>query len=428
MIGPRSLVPVLVAASLALMARPVPAAAQAAPEVVAEIRVHGNHVTTDQEMLALAGVTVGERFEGRMLDEVAERLRRSGRFLDVTVQKRFASIVDPTRISLVILVNEGPVRLILPGPDDPDGVPRVVRRRLSGNLMWLPMFGFEDGYGVTYGVRIAHVGSAGEKSRISLPLTWGGQRRAGVDFSRGFDRGPFSAVEVGAAIQQVENPAFETDDTRRRLWGRAERAAGPIRAGLTAGWQRVDFGGFDDDLGSVGADVAFDTRLNPVLPRNAVFVQAAWERFDVSEGPVLHQTRVDARGYLGIFGQNVLVVRALHEKFNGPAPPYLQPLLGGWSSLRGFEAGAFVGDTRALASGEVLVPIGSPLSAGQVGVSAFIDTGTAFQHGSRMRAERWHPAYGGSVWVTFTAFRMSLAVAHGRRADTRIHLGGGFAF
>jgi hypothetical protein len=43
--------------------------------------------------------------------QTEKRLKDSGKFDDVEVLKRFASIVDLSRISLVIVVNEGAVRL-----------------------------------------------------------------------------------------------------------------------------------------------------------------------------------------------------------------------------------------------------------------------------------------------------------------------------
>jgi len=237
-----------------------------------------------------------------------------------------------------------------------------------------------------------------------------------------------SRVEVGAALHREENPGFDEVDNRQRVWGRLEHATGPLRAGTTLGWQHVDFGAFDDELRTFGADVALDTRLSPVMPRNAVFARASWERVDISPGPTINRVRLDGRGYLGLLGQNVLAVRALREDSDRPQPPYLRSLLGGWCNLRGFEAGSFIGDTLVAGSAEFLVPLTSALHVGQLGVSAFVDTGTAYDEGQRLRDQTWRTGYGGSVWITFTVFRMSLAVAHGNDASTRVHFGGGFAF
>ncbi len=359
---------------------------------------------------------------------MAGRLKASGVFVDVEVLKRYASITDLSRITVVIVVNEGAVRLVMPGEDEPGAGPRVVRRRFAGNFMWMPILRVEDGYGASYGARIAYVGLANERNRLSFPLTWGGRRQAGVDFSRTFAEGPVSHLELGAAIQQAENPAFEKDDTRRRVWGRVEHVTGPLRAGGGLGWQRVDFDGVRDRITSVGADLAFDTRRNPVLPRNAVLGRAAWERLDISGRGVVHRVRLDGEAHVGTFAGSVLALKAFREDVDRPVPAYLRSLLGGWSSLRGFRAGAFTGDTVVAGSAEWLVPLTSPLRVGQFGLSAFVDAGTAYDKGGRLRDQTWHIGYGGSAWLTFTAFRMSVAVAHGRGSGARAHIGGGFAF
>ena len=57
--------------------------------------------------------------------------------------------------------------------------------------------------------------------------------------------------------------------------------------------------------------------------------------------PTIQDT--DARGYIGLYRQNILIVRAVRQDSNVPLPQYLQPMLGGMSNLRGFRAGSFIG-------------------------------------------------------------------------------------
>jgi outer membrane protein assembly factor BamA len=399
---------------------------QASQEVITDILVHGNQVTSDPDLIKLAGITIGERFGPTTIADVTKRLKASGRFDDVNVMKRLASIEDASKVVVVIVVNEGPVRIEV--PELPQEPARVVKRGGPGNLMFMPILDAEDGYGLTYGVRIAYPGILGDRSRLSFPLTWGGFKRAGVELDRQFSRGPFTRVEVGGAVQQRENPAFEVDDDRQRVWLRGERAAGPIRTGTTVGWQRVSFAHFDDDLTTVGADVAFDTRLDPVLPRNAVFASAAWEHVGFDSGGGVHRLRLDGRGYVGVFRQNVVVLRAVRDDANQTQPPYLKSLLGGWSNLRGFKAGSFVGDTMVAGSIELRIPLTTPLSVARLGVSIFADTGTAYDKGQRFSDQTLRTGIGAGVWITATAFRMGLSVAHGRGADTRVNFGGGLTF
>jgi outer membrane protein assembly factor BamA len=423
---------VIAAALLAtiLSALPAPGAeSQQSPEVIAEIRVHGNHVTPDDEVVKIAGVTIGAPFTPATISEITARLKDAKKFETIQVLKRFASIEDPSKIVVVILVNEGAVRVEM----GVNGQPKVVKRTWWRNLMYLPILNGEDGYGFTYGVRAAYPNIIGPRSRLSFPLTWGGYKRAGVELDRTFERGPLTRVEFGTAIQSRRNPAFDDDDYRKRVWARAEKSLGPLRLGGTGGWQRVEFGTGRDDFSSIGGDVAFDTRLDPVLPRNAVYASASIERLffsSASSNPnkQIDRIRLDGRGYLGLIGQSVLVARAVREDASDPQPPYLQSLLGGWSSLRGFAAGAYFGDTMVSGSLELRVPISSPLSFGKLGLSAFVDTGTTYGTGERFRDQDLHTGVGGAVWITITALRMGVSVAHGLGATTRANFGVSLTF
>lgn len=419
------LVSTLVAVMLTAVAPAV--FAQTSAEVIADVRVHGNHVTTSAEILSLGGVTIGAPFTGSTLKDVEQRLRKSGRFDDVQVLKRYASIADPAQIALVIIVNEGPVRIVFETEGDEE-VAKVVRRRGFRNLMYLPILDGEDGYGLTYGLTTSLTNVAGERSRLSVPLSWGGTKRAAVELEKNFVSGPLTRVEIGAAVQRRRNPAFDIDDSRKKVWARAERAIGPVRLGATAGWDRVRFDDIEEDLVIGGGDIVLDTRLDPGNPRNAVWLLASVERIRFEAGHSLTRTRLDGRGYLGLIGQTVLAVRATREGATSPQPRYLQPLLGGWSNLRGFEAGRFHGDILVAGSAELFVPLTSPFSVGRLGVSAFVDHGVAYDNGLKFSDQTRHTGIGGSLWFTATGFKLSLSVAHGRGATTRVNFGGGFTF
>jgi outer membrane protein assembly factor BamA len=396
------------------------------PAVVAEILVHGNYLTPDQDIVKLAGLEVGAPFGPATIATVTKRLEQTGRFQHVQVLQRYASIADPSQIVVVIVVDEGPVRIEVPA--DPGAPLRVVRRRGLRNLMILPVIDVEDGYGVTYGARLALADVGGQQGRLSFPLTWGGLKRAGAEYDRTFAHAVLSRVQAGVAIQRQKNPAFEVQDDRRRVWGRAEKALGSFRFGADAAWQRVAFAGAHDTVESVGAEATFDTRIDPVLPRHAVYATASWERLSTGANGVAIRTRLEARGYAGLFGQTTLVLSAVREDASRPLEPYLKSLLGGWSTLRGFRAGAFVGDTLVEGSAELRVPLTSALSVGKLGVSAFVDTGTVSDTGRPLRKQALHTGIGGSVWVTVAAFHLGLSLAHGLGAGTHVNFGGGLGF
>ena len=394
--------------------------------MIAEVRIHGNHVTSDADVLAISGVTIGAPFGPTTISDALARLRASKKFDDVQVLKRFASIADPLQIVVVIIVNEGPVRIDVPAnPSDPL---RIVKRQGIHNLMFMPILDAEDGYGVTFGARLALAGAGNSRTRVSFPLTWGGLKQAGAEYERTLPSGPISRVQFGAGIQRQTNPAFQIDDDRRRVWARAERALGPVRAGGTFGWQSVSFDDLDDHITSAGADVTVDTRLDPWLARNAVFASASWEHLHLDSAGGVNRTSLEAQGFIGLFGQSILVLRAARDDASQPLPPYLQSLLGGWSSLRGFKAGSFVGDTRVIGSAELRIPLTSPLEIGKLGVSVFVDEGKAYLKGERYADQPFHRGIGGSVWLSAAVFRVSLSVAHGRGATTRVNFGAGLSF
>jgi outer membrane protein assembly factor BamA len=418
----------------------------AAPQqtgTVAGIQVQGNTATPDEEVRRLADVRIGMPVDDGTIEAVAARLRAAKRFERVDVLKRFASIADPSQIMLVIIVDEGPVKIVMTG--DPDHPTRVVRKRLP-NMLVLPILRREDGYGITYGARLTLPDPRwmGTRSNVTFPLTWGGTKQVAIDLEKRIEGGVIDRVTAGASVSRRINPAFEQPDDRGRLFIRGEHEfTRVLRLGATTGWQRESFEGVADQFTQVSGDVVFDTRVDPVLARNAVYARASWEHLDFGNGPIAgpaqpggyagyqgsaSRTDLDGRGYLGIFRQMVLAGRVLRQDSDRPLPPYLQPQLGGLSTLRGFRAGDFVGDTLVAMSAEVILPLTSPLKIGKMGVSAFADSGTIYDKGQRFADQTLKQGYGGSVWFAAAFLRLNIAVAHGIGASTRVHVGGNVTF
>jgi outer membrane protein assembly factor BamA len=197
--------------------------------------------------------------------------------------------------------------------------------------------------------------------------------------------------------------------------------------------QKINFGGVRDTVATVGGDVIIDTRLDPMLPRNAVYLMGSAEQARItpdggSSSTTLVRTKVDARGYLGTFGQTVLVARVLREDSSKTAPLYFKSMLGGMSNLRGFHAGTFIGDTLVAGTLELRAPLSSPVDIGKVGFRVFADAGTVYDKGQRYKDQTLKQGYGGGLFLTAAVFHLNLDVAHGKGAGTRVHLGGGFSF
>jgi outer membrane protein assembly factor BamA len=320
-----------------------------------------------------------------------------------------------------VLVNEGAVKLEV--FDGETGPPRVVKRHGFG-VLWLPLLDFEDGYGFSYGVQFAKTKVAGDSSRLSFPLTWGGTRQAAAQLEKRFTRGPLTRVEVGAGLMSRTNPFFDQDDSRQRVWAIAERAITPeLRVSATGGWQHVSFMNTTDRFAHVGAAITFDTRLDPMLARNAIYAHASIEHVDFQRAAAATRTEFDGRGYIGLIGQNILVVRALREDSDVPLPAYLQPMLGGMANLRGFRAGSAIGDTLVAGAAELRAPLTSPLTVGKFGVSAFVDIGTVYDKGRQLSDQHFSRGIGGGVWFAAAFLHLNLVVAHGIGGDTRVHFG-----
>lgn len=409
------------AVALALCLTVAASAAAQLPEVIAGIRVHGNHTTPDGDVLALAGLTPGAPATDEALDAARGRLLTSGRFADVEVRRRFASIADPSQILVIVMVSE---RAGVAEDHLTPGLPR--RIRASG--MWMPVLGYEDGYGFTYGARASVVDVAGPRTRMSVPLTWGGERRAAVELERTFERGPLTRLSATAGLSRRENPFDGIADTRGVIGLRAERALAPwLRAGVGARRERVSFGGLTDALTAAGAEAVLDTRLDPSFPRNAVYASTGVERLGFADGRVARRWITEARGYVGLLGAWVLAAGGRASLADEPLPRYERALLGGASTVRGTRAGSAAGDNLAAVSAELRVPLTSPLSVGRFGVKVFVDAGTTWDTGETLRGRRFTRGTGGGVF--FGASALSINVDAGRSAGrTRWHAGLGMTF
>jgi outer membrane protein assembly factor BamA len=397
-----------------------PAAGSAQPvEIVSAVRVHGNHTTPDADVLAIAGTVIGQPASDTLLSGVQRRLDESRRFARVDVRKRYVSIADPGRVLIVIVVHEKA------GVAEDDLVPGPWKR-VTASGMWLPMLAYQEGYGFTYGARLGFADGLGSRSRISVPLTWGGERQARVEVEKGFEGLIVGRLTGGGGISRRENPFYEIGDTRSGVWARVESAPATwLRTGAGARLADVSFGDLDDRLSAFGVDATFDTRIDPACPRNAVYAVAGFERltFDAAATAVAAtgggrtsagRFSFDGRAYVGLVRQVVLAVRGQAVTTTAPVPPYERQLLGGIPSLRGVDVGSRAGDNLAALTGELLVPLTSPMQIGRLGVKLFADAGAVYPHGASMADQRLSLGYGAGVFLNATVFSLALDVGFPR--------------
>ncbi|MFM8534152.1 MAG: BamA/TamA family outer membrane protein [Acidimicrobiia bacterium] len=399
------------------------ASAQTSPGTVAEVRVHGNHTTPDADILGIVGEVIGKPATDQLIAEVQIRLERSGRFDDVNVRKRYRSIENLDDVLLMVVVNE------VPGVDPLDLTPSPVKQFWRSG-MFMPILHSEDGYGLTYGMRVAFVDRLGPRSRITIPVSWGGERQARVQVERSFKQGPIERLNGEFGVVRRENPHYELSDRRIGYAARAESAPTRwLRLGAGGRREKVLFGGAGrDTVARLGGDATIDTRVDPAFPRNAVHATFGIERVQFDGGDA-NQRRADVRGYLGLFGQTVLAVRGLSVTTNRALPRYEHLLLGGASNLRGYDAGHKAGDNLVAASAELRVPLTSPVSVGRFGIKLFVDTGTVYGIGEKLKDQTLHDrGIGAGAYFHMTVLNLALDVARSRDGDMRYHFGLGVTF
>ena len=425
------LLPVRLAAPPPAESRPpspvqLPASAPAArPEVVAELRVHGNHSIPDADILQMAGVALGDAVEPETLDAIAARLRASGRFESVEVRKRYTSLVRREAVALILLVSERPG-----AADAARGVMGRALGFLARRTMFLPILDYAEGHGYSYGARFRLVDVAGAGSSLSAPLTWGGTRQAGVVLEKRFQTGVVHALRAGAAATRQENQHYREHDRRLSVWAGADRrVAGPLRAAARAEWSDVGFVALAERVATYRVGVELDTRRNAGFPRDAVVAHAGWQWLDRGgAGGVVTQPQADVRGFLGLSGQTVLGLRVLYQGASGPLPGYAQPLLGGLASVRGHRFGHRAGDRLAAASAELRFPVGSPMSFGRAGVRVFFDTGAVYGAVDDVYRTRFSQGAGAGVFLNAAFVNLQADVAHDLDGRFRLHFGTGVSF
>jgi outer membrane protein assembly factor BamA len=398
--------------------------AQAAVERLAEVRIHGNHTTPDAEVLRIAGLTVGEPAGAEAVEAARQRLTKSGRFEDVEIRVRYRSLEPGGDVVLIIVVREHPV------PDEP-GASAAARpfKRLFASGMFLPILSYADGYGFTYGARFSFVDLLGRGSRVSLPLSWGGTKRAAVEVERTFKGGVFDRIFGGAAVWERTNPFYELDEHRQEAWVEASRqVARGLRASGRAGFGQVSLGVLDETTATYGLGLSFDTRLDPVFPRNAVYASASWDRLDPSESRPVNRFAAEARAYRGLVGQTVMSLRVQYAGADGAQPDYARYLLGGAGNLRGYRAGSFSGDNLLGASVELRIPFSSPMGIAKAGTTVFTDVGTTWNHGERLADARFRAGAGAGFFLLASLFQLNLDVGFREGWGTRVHFTTGLQF
>jgi outer membrane protein assembly factor BamA len=394
-------------------------------EVLVEIRIHGNHTTPDEEVLRAMALEIGQPIDDAAIEAAAARLRKSGRFAQVEIRKRYRSLEPGGDVSLVVVVQEYPMPSgTIPGP----AILRPIQHLLNSG-MFMPILRYDDGYGFTYGARISAVDWPRRGSRLSAPLSWGGTKRAALEYDRALPKGPFDRVLVAGSISERTNPFYELDEDRQEVTVEASKQLPRhLRAAGHAVYADVEFGTLQDWAVTYGADLSFDTRMDPIFPRNAVFASAGWERLDPTVSEPVNRFNAEVRAYVGLVGQSVLSMRVNYAGADGAQPDYARNLLGGAANLRGYEAGSFSGDNLLAGTVELRIPVTSVMGFVRAGVTVFADTGTVWDDGQKPSGSAFRSGVGAGGFFVASLFQMTFDVGFREGGDVRVHFAAGVSF
>lgn len=380
-----------------------------AEETLIEVRFRGNFTISDETMLQMAGIKVGLPVNDLAPEEIRQKLLAANRFEWVEVTKRYRSISRNDEVVLVVTVKE--------------------KEPAKDKFMYFPILSGSDEYGITYGFRTTAKDLLGLDERISIPLTWGGVRRAAIEGEFNLHNPVAQSLTTTVGVSRKENPHYKIGDFRKEVHANVKRRLKLFEANVHSGWTDVDFGNQEGDFVTVGAGLVFDTRQDVNLPRDAVYTDIGWKRLSfLGDGHGTNIHTVDLRGYKGIFGQAVLAGQIYYSGTDEALPDYERPFLGGATTLRGHEPGAFIGDNIATASLELRLPLNSLRSPYRAGIDIFLDSGTVYDHGKSIGNAKFRHGTGVGAFFLIMGFGVKVDVAYNTHDAFRVHFSTGFRF
>ena len=125
-----------------------------------------------------------------------------------------------------------------------------------------------------------------------------------------------------------------------------------------AKFENVKFDDSDENQVQIGWAAKIDTRQDAQLPRDAVYIGGGWDHLRLLETEEsFNRFTVDLRGYKTFIGRTILAAQGYYRSADGRLPDWERPFLGGAQTVRGYDAGEFIGDNIALLAVEWRVPL-----------------------------------------------------------------------
>jgi len=378
-------------------------------EILVEARFRGNFTTPDEEMIQLGNIELGVPVEAVSFEDIRQRLLQTGRFESVEVTKRYRSLSSSEKVILLVTVRE--------------------KQSAMSKFMFMPILQINDEYGFTFGLRTTAKNLLGFNERLSIPLTWGGVRRAALESEFEMNNPVISTLTLGVDVSRKENPHYQTGDFRNGVQAELQRRLNRFEVNVYSSWTRVDFGFQSSSFVTFGTGFVFDTRQDVNLPRDAFYAGISWERLQIlGGGPGFNRYTLDLRGYKGIIGQTILAGQFLHRPVDGRLPDFERPFLGGANTLRGYKPGAFIGDNITTTSIELRMPLTSPRKAYHAGINLFLDSGAVYDYGTSIGNADFKHGAGVGCFFLFMGFGIKADLAYNMHDDFRVHFSTGFRF
>lgn len=375
-----------------------PAAETRAAVSISTIRIQGNVRYTDAELEVVTGVSVGGRMDAETPQRVRDNLLASGLIDTADVRRGYQRFDNPDEAALVAVVSD--------------------HVRFVDRLMLLPRLSFSDEYGTTLGALVSVRKVFGTEQKLSFPLSIGGRDTAGAEMLVEVDRAFPAFLRFGGWWWQQTNPAFDTTDRRVELWARGYGRYGGFQLDIDARWADVEFGAANEQQVDMLVMGRYDSRQDVGSARDSIYVSGSWAPLKILDGgEYFNRAGAEFRGYKGLVGKLTLASQVRFDLSDGELPDWEVFILGGAETLRGYTAGTFVGDNRAIGSLELRWPVANPLPIISIGVHGFYDIGTAWDHDESLRGSRFYNGvgFGGYVYATF--IRLKLDIAYGLQSE-----------
>lgn len=155
----------------------------------------------------------------------------------------------------------------------------------------------------------------------------------------------------------------------------------------------------------LSGDFRIDSRDNEFLPEKGSYIHTGgryyFETLDSEDS--YFRGEFDLRQYFTFNAllKNTLALKSSGGKVWGKYPFYHALFLGGDENLRAYTRERFSGDAAVSFQAELrtLLTELKIIIRGDLGLNLFAETGRVFT--SNQASERWHPSYGGGIWVSY---------------------------